>query len=161
MAMRVVCRRMLCLAVLGAWAPGCAYLAAADTAKSGIVLLKSATREEAVPAKEPAVRPVAAATETRPVIVRWDGVVQPLAGTIAMTGATDRSGAVAFATPGGEPACRGTLQFAGTASGTWTVGCTNGHAASGTLAPIVAGSPSLGEGTDSRGRELRLTVGAR
>lgn len=157
-------RPMLYVLVLAACgcAPACTYLTIADSAKSGIVLLKSATQAEGSASQSP-IQPAAlpGTTETQPIAVRWDGMTQVLAGKIEMTQAEDRSGTVSFTSPSGDPSCKGTIQFAGKSNGTWTVGCTNGNAASGKLAPIEAGKQSLGEGTDSRGRKVLINVGGR
>jgi hypothetical protein len=168
MAMRTISRRLLCVLALGAGAPGCAFLAAADTAKSGIVLLKSATRapedKPEGPATPPSLQPAAltnGVAETRPIAVLWDGMAETFAGKIELSRAQDRSATVSFAMPGGQPSCTGTLQFAARSHGTWTVGCTDGNVASGTLAPIEPGKQSLGEGSDSRGRRVRIAVGDR
>ena len=98
--------------------------------------------------------------ESRPIAVRWEGIGELVAGTLALQQGK-RRGQMAMTLPRGDGKCEGTYALAAQRRGTWSVACTNGLTASGTFEAFGTGQGSAGKGTDNKGRSLRFTVGGR
>jgi len=98
--------------------------------------------------------------ESRKITIRWEGVDLALAGTLTMR--RDRGGGkISITLPRDAGNCVGKYRLEPNASGAWSVSCTNGLAASGTLKALGAGKGAVGTGSDSNGRILRFPVGGR
>ncbi len=71
-----------------------------------------------------------------------------------------RSGTIRFTLPNNEGTCGGHYSIEANGRGTWQIRCINGLTASGTLQAHGADRGSSGEGTDSKGRSIKYTLGA-
>jgi hypothetical protein len=95
---------------------------------------------------------------TAPVAIEWEGFANLIAGTIEYR-VNKGSGKLAANLPNGIGECSGTYQYNKQQSGTWSVACTNGLSASGTMKAFGPHKGAEGEGTDIKGRKVRFTVG--
>lgn len=95
--------------------------------------------------------------ETRAIAVNWDGLSTLLAGTVSIQ--QERGGGqISIALPNKEGHCRGTYQIGQDQKGTWSIGCSNGLLASGTLVAYGEGKGSSGSGKDTKGRQVQFTI---
>lgn len=97
--------------------------------------------------------------EERALALKWDGVSDLLAGKIYFKRG-ESAGQLSVDLPGGEEKCAGSYSL-GSEQGTWAVACPDGVTASGTYKGFGSGKGSAGEGTDSKGRNIRFTVSSR
>ena len=103
--------------------------------------------------------PKSSAKSIRPIAVRWEGYDELFAGKIEHTNA-QKLGDFSIKLPRNEGTCAGKYQFNEASTGTWSVACTNGLAASGTLMGFGSGNGSSGEGWDASGKSVKFTIGA-
>jgi hypothetical protein len=97
-------------------------------------------------------------SRTAPVALEWEGFGKLIAGTIEYR-VNKGSGKLAASLPNGIGECAGTYQYNKQQSGTWSVACTNGLSASGTMKAFGPHKGAEGQGTDIKGRKVRFTVG--
>lgn len=97
---------------------------------------------------------------SRPIALQWEGVADLIAGTATMA-EQERKGKVTVQLPDKKGECQGTYQFADASTGTWSLACDNGEAASGTFRSAGSGAGSTGAGLDTKGRQVRFTLSAR
>lgn len=100
-----------------------------------------------------------AGRDERPIAVEWSGYDKPIAGMIELQQARG-GGTVRMTLPNNDGQCSGSYRLEPGRGGTWEISCTNGLTASGTLRDHGAGRGSSGEGTDSKGRSIKYTLGA-
>ncbi|MCG5239985.1 hypothetical protein ACIU1J_01370 [Azospirillum doebereinerae] len=98
--------------------------------------------------------------EQRPFAVTWDGVTDLAAG-MAFLEENSRVGKMKVKLPGRLGECTGTFRFSDKVSGTWSVACGEGEAASGTFQGAGNGQGSVGVGQDTKGRVVRFTLSER
>lgn len=88
----------------------------------------------------------------------WEGYDKLIAGEITLDQSSN-GGTVSTTLPDGDGTCSGQYQMQDRTSGTWSLACTNGMAASGTLKAYGSGKGSSGEGIDAKGNKVTYTVG--
>ncbi len=97
---------------------------------------------------------------SRPISVTWEGYTELLKGTVVFK-ETAGEGDVRMLLPNGEGTCTGKYRFSDikAAIATWAVACTNNLAASGSLKGLGRGKGFAGEGTDTKGKKVKFTLG--
>jgi len=106
----------------------------------------------------------AAAPISTPLAVQWDGVASLASGSLSISGGGD-GGDLSVLLSMTQGRCRGSWQRMTSAnlpppqtSGTWSLACANGEAASGTYTSPEPGKGS-GSGIDARGRKVSVSFG--
>lgn len=95
-----------------------------------------------------------AGSDVRFLAIYWEDVYGALIGHIALS--RQASGPIAIDLPDGG-SCTGAYSLQGR-QGTWSIGCDNGKAASGSLTALGAGRGSEGRGRDTEGNRLEFRV---
>lgn len=94
----------------------------------------------------------------RPIAVEWEGQPDLIIGEL-MFRQNAGTGHMKFSLPNGQGTCEGSYRVGRDGNGTWAVACPGGLAASGTLKTRGTGKGSAGSGRDTKGREVRYTLG--
>ena len=110
------------------------------------------------PASTPT-KPSTGSPKTRPIAVEWEGYRKLIAGKIELD-EQKGGGTISMLLPDNDGSCTGSYKYDSKRSGSWAMACTNGMAASGTFESHGKGKGSSGEGTDTKGRKVRYTLGA-
>lgn len=100
----------------------------------------------------------AAASSSRPIALQWDGYSNLIAGTVNLNQGKD-GGSVALTLPNNDGNCAGKYSMFDRTNGVWSLKCTNGMAASGTLTAYGTGKGSSGKGRDKNGNSVSYTLG--
>ena len=88
--------------------------------------------------------------------MQWDGYAKLIAGTVTLN-QNKKGEIVALTFPNNDGTCAGRYKMNYGTSGTWSLACTNGMAASGTLTAYGTGKGSSGEGIDAKGNKVTYT----
>lgn len=101
-------------------------------------------------------------SQNRPIAVSWEGFGELLAGTMTFNEVLGE-GTVSIPLPNGAGTCIGKYQFSDDppSEASWAVACTNNLAATGTFKGLGKNKGSVGEGTDTNGKKVMFTVGAK
>ncbi len=94
----------------------------------------------------------------RPIAIRWEGEKKLIAGTVELS-KTSGAGKIRITLPENAGSCRGAFKFDSSRKGHWSVSCTNGLSASGTMTGYGKGKGSSGVGYDADGRSVTFTMG--
>lgn len=94
----------------------------------------------------------------RPIAIQWDGFSELLAGDVYYR-RNSKTGKFNIVLPDNRGQCAGTYSWAESNSGVWSMACTEGMSAAGTIADNGAGRGAAGTGADDKGRAVRFTVG--
>lgn len=94
----------------------------------------------------------------RPIAIQWDGVSDLIAGDLYYK-SKKQNGRIKLTLPGSRGQCSGSYKIATRDSGVWSIACTEGMTASGTMVVYGAGNGSSGDGRDNNGRAVKFTVG--
>jgi len=98
--------------------------------------------------------------ESRPLAMQWEGYSKLIAGTVNLNQGK-KGGTVSVTLPRNDGTCAGRYTMDTKTAGTWSLTCTNGMAASGTLTAYGSGKGSSGEGKDTKGNRVSYTLGGR
>jgi len=98
--------------------------------------------------------------EKRSIAAQWEGMSELIAGEIRFQ-RTNRNGHIKLTLPKSLVECSGVYTMTAQRKGAWSIGCTDGMSASGTLTAYGRGKGSSGEGRDNKGRSVKFTIGAR
>ena len=98
--------------------------------------------------------------EKRSIAAQWEGMSELIAGEIRFQ-RTNRNGHIKLTLPKSLVECTGVYTMTAQRKGAWSIGCTDGMTASGTLTAYGRGKGSSGEGKDNKGRSVKFTIGAR
>ncbi|CCQ72415.1 exported protein of unknown function [Magnetospira sp. QH-2] len=96
--------------------------------------------------------------EERPLAFSWDGFDELIAGTVRIK-QNSKTGYASISLPNGEGICSGTYKIIDPPYGTWSLTCSNGLTAKGSLKAFGAGKGAAGEGEDSKNRKIKFTTG--
>ena len=98
-------------------------------------------------------------TTSRPIAVEWEGYTNLAAGRVDAA-TVQGHGTMVVTLPASGVRCDGEYQLAHAAPtpGTWSVKCSDGNSALGTMQAHGAGKGASGTGTDSKGRTVRFVV---
>ncbi len=96
--------------------------------------------------------------DSRPIAMNWEGYSKLIAGTVTLN-QNKKSDSVAMTLPNGDGTCTGNYTMQNNTAGVWSLACSNGMAASGTLTAYGQGKGSSGEGVDTKGKKVTYTLG--
>jgi len=131
-----------------------------DDAEARYVAIVSKQSHSAPPNNRDQANQKEIAWERRSIAVQWTGISELIAGEISIQQGK-QNGRIKLTLPKARGLCDGTYAMTERRKGAWSIACTNGVSASGTMVAYGSGKGSSGEGQDDKGRTVKFTVGGR